>query len=90
MNAVKAYWESEFYADAEVPPRRADLVQRARREIAEDRRIASMMRQERNREIMLQRARVTEELIIELGHAYEQGHATGYNEGYGEGLRNSW
>ena len=43
-----------------------DLLERARWEVSEDRRIASLMRQPRNRETLLRRASVTEELIAEV------------------------
>jgi hypothetical protein len=50
----------------------ADIVERAMFEIAEDRRIAALMRQERNRTALLQRAAVTEELVAELKAARAQ------------------
>lgn len=44
----------------------ADVVEDGRREAAEDRRIARLFRQRRNREATLRRAEVTEDLVAEV------------------------
>lgn len=42
------------------------LIDRARFEIAEDRRIAALAKQQRTKSVLEQRARVTEELVTEV------------------------
>lgn len=44
----------------------SDIVERARHEIAEDRRIANLLSTARGRATLLQRAAVTEELVAEV------------------------
>lgn len=43
-----------------------DVVERGKFEVAEDRRIAGLMWGQHNREVMLQRAQVTEDLVAEV------------------------
>ncbi|ORV13566.1 hypothetical protein AWB94_04925 [Mycolicibacterium canariasense] len=45
---------------------RRDLIERGRHEVAEDRRIAALARQQRTKDTLLQRAQVTEDLIAEV------------------------